>query len=79
MPRDKRTGTYNTNKSTKIQFGTSSYSLESISGRETIKAAKHLAAALRTFQLTSSSSVYSLALSLQAAKKEDPSAEKNLK
>lgn len=44
---------------------TSSYSFESISGRDTIKAAKHLAAALRTFQLASSSSVYSFALSLQ--------------
>ena len=44
---------------------TSSYSFESSSGRDTINAAKHLAAARRTFQLTSSSSVYSFALSLQ--------------
>lgn len=49
---------------------TSSYKFESISGRETINAARHFAAALRTFQLTSSSSVYSLALSLPSTKQE---------
>jgi hypothetical protein len=40
----------------------SRYRLDSISGRETIIADKHLAAALLTFQLASSSSVYSSAL-----------------
>lgn len=52
-------------KKKEVKVSTSSYSLESISGRDTIKADKHLAAARRTFQLRSSSSVYSLALSLQ--------------
>jgi hypothetical protein len=52
----------------KLLQHTSSYRFASTSGRETINAAKHLAAALRTFQLASSSSVYSFALSLQNSK-----------
>jgi hypothetical protein len=38
---------------------------DNISGRDTIIADRHFADALRTFQLASSSSVYSFALSLE--------------
>uniref|UniRef100_A0A0A9DAA7 Uncharacterized protein n=1 Tax=Arundo donax TaxID=35708 RepID=A0A0A9DAA7_ARUDO len=47
-----------------INFGQASrYIFDNISGRDTIIADRHFADALRTFQLASSSSVYSFALS----------------